>query len=106
MNLRTNRPPESLPTGMRLLPCPRTWVTESFLVTVLMCLPIGIAALAYALKVEPHFSKGRYDEAAEASARARCLIVWGTSIGAVMWAILAWLCLTGTVHSTILTLTI
>lgn len=106
MNLRSNHLPESLPIGMRLLPCPRTWVTEAFLVTLFLCLPLGIAALIYACKVEPRYATGRYDEAAEASARARNLIVWGTRIGAVTWLVIAWLCLTGTLRSPLFTLTI
>lgn len=106
MNLRTNHPIDTLPIGMRLLPCPRSWATEALLTALFMCLPLGIAAMVYASKVEPRYATGRYDEAAEASSRARNLVLWGVRFGAVMWIAILWLCLTGSLHSSLLTLTI
>lgn len=84
--------------GLRLLPCPRRWALESLLVTLFLCLPLGIAAMVYSSKVESRYALGRYDEAVAASARARWLCIAGACVGAVIWAIGLWLMLTGTIR--------
>lgn len=47
---------------------PKNWLVESILVTLLCCLPFGIAGIVYASKVESRFYAGDI-EGAEASAR-------------------------------------
>ncbi len=61
----------------------------------------------YSSKVENRYHTGRYDEAAAASAKARSFAIWGaTGIGAVAWIVVGWLCLTGSLHSHLFTITI
>lgn len=79
---------------------------ESLLVAIFLCLPLGVAALYYSSKVESRYHVGRYDESAAASARARTLLLWGARIGAVVWLVIGWLCLTGSLRSSFITLTI
>jgi Interferon-induced transmembrane protein len=56
-------------TGMRSTP-PKTWLVESILVTILCCLPFGIAGIVNAAKVESRFNAGDIDGAEHASAEA------------------------------------
>ena len=37
---------------------PKTWLVESILVTILCCLPFGIAGIIYASRVESKFAAG------------------------------------------------
>ena len=43
--------------------CPKTWMVESILVTILCCLPLGIVGIVNAAKVNSLYSAGKYDEA-------------------------------------------
>ena len=49
---------------------PKTWLVESILVTLLCCLPFGIAGIINASKVESNFYAGNVDEALRASREA------------------------------------
>lgn len=49
------------------LPMPKNWLVESILVTVLCCLPFGIAGILSANKVESRYNMGDYDGAMQAS---------------------------------------
>lgn len=49
---------------------PKTWLVESILVTILCCLPFGIAGIVNASKVESLFYAGDYDGALRASREA------------------------------------
>ena len=49
---------------------PKTWLTESILVTLFCCLPFGIAGIVNASKVESLFYKGNIEEAYNRSAKA------------------------------------
>ena len=49
---------------------PKTWLVESILVTILCCLPLGIAGIVNAAKVESRFYAGDIDGAARASNEA------------------------------------
>jgi len=46
---------------------PKTWLVESILVTLLCCLPFGIAGIVHASKVESKFYAGDIDGAMRAS---------------------------------------
>lgn len=50
--------------------CPKTWLTESILVTLFCCLPFGIVGVIHASKVSTFFATGNYEMAREASADA------------------------------------
>lgn len=60
--------------------CPKTWMVESILVTILCCLPLGIVGIINASKVNSLFSAGDYAGAEKASAEAG---KW-TKIGAII----------------------
>ncbi|SDZ88665.1 protein of unknown function [Arachidicoccus rhizosphaerae] len=50
---------------------PKTWLVESILVTLICCLPFGIAGIVNAAKVESRFYAGDYDGAFKASEEAK-----------------------------------
>lgn len=52
-------------------PMPKNWLVESILVTVLCCLPFGIAGIMSATKVESLYHAGDYDAAEQASKDAK-----------------------------------
>lgn len=95
--------PEPRTIGLRLMPCPPTWALESLLVTIFLCLPLGLLAIYNSAKVENRYLTGRYEEAAAASAKARTFMTWGARVGAVAWIIGACLYLTGAYHPSFLT---
>lgn len=49
---------------------PKNWLVESILVTILCCLPFGIAGIVYAAGVNSKYDAGQYDAALEASQQA------------------------------------
>ncbi len=49
---------------------PRTWLVESILVTLLCCMPFGIAGIVNAAKVETRYSCGDYEGAVRSSKEA------------------------------------
>lgn len=63
--------------------CPKTWMVESILVTILCCLPLGIVGIVNAAKVNSLYSAGKYDEALRASNEAGKWTKIGAGIGLV-----------------------
>ena len=51
--------------------CPKTWMTESILVTLFCCLPFGIVGIINASKVSSLFAQGQFNEAQQASDNAK-----------------------------------
>lgn len=51
--------------------CPKTWMTESILVTLFCCLPFGIVGIINATKVHSLFAQGQIIEAQQASNNAK-----------------------------------
>lgn len=51
--------------------CPKTWMTESILVTIFCCLPFGIVGIVNASKVSSLYAQGNYTEAQQASSNAK-----------------------------------
>lgn len=49
---------------------PKNWLAESILVTLLCCLPFGIAGIVNAAQVSSKFAAGDYDGALRASQEA------------------------------------
>ncbi|GHT03812.1 hypothetical protein AGMMS49525_09480 [Bacteroidia bacterium] len=49
---------------------PKTWLTQSILVTLFCCLPLGIVGIVNASKVESRFYAGEIEEANRLSAQA------------------------------------
>lgn len=50
--------------------CPKTWLTESILVTLFCCLPLGIVGIINATQVSSLFAQGAYDAALHKSNEA------------------------------------
>jgi hypothetical protein len=61
---------------------PNNWLWLAILVTVLCCLPFGVAAIVYAAKVDSLYFSGRYEEAKRMSQSAKTWIF--VSIGAAL----------------------
>lgn len=53
-----------------LMPCPKTWLVESILVTVFCCLPFGVVGIVKSSNVESYWRQGMYAEAEAASRSA------------------------------------
>lgn len=49
---------------------PQTYMWQSIVVTLLCCLPFGIAGIVNASKVSGLYAAGQYEEAQKASAQA------------------------------------
>lgn len=54
--------------------CPKTYLTESILVTLFCCLPFGIAGIVQAGKVSTLHAAGRYQEAEAAGRQAKTYV--------------------------------
>ena len=61
--------------------CPKTWMTESILVTIFCCLPFGIVGIVNASKVSSLYAQGNYTEAQQASSNAKKWTKIGFFIG-------------------------
>lgn len=89
--LTTMRPMSSNTTinptsqGSALNIAPKTWLTESILVTLFCCLPFGIAGIVNAAKVESRFNSGDYSGAKEAADDAKKWVTWSFGIGIVVF---------------------
>lgn len=77
--------------GPAMGPKPKNWLVESILVTLLCCLPLGIAAIVYAAQVDSKYSAGDAHGALSSAKTARllCLIsLVGGLLSIVAYAIL------------------
>jgi len=64
--------------------CPKTWMAESILVTILCCLPFGIIGIVNAAKVSSLYNSGNYNEAVRASENAGKWTKIGFIVGLVL----------------------
>ncbi|MBU2527001.1 MAG: CD225/dispanin family protein [Bacteroidetes bacterium] len=64
---------------------PKSWLVESILVTILCCLPFGIAGIVNAAKVESRFHSGDKDGSERASSAAKKWTMIGFIIGLVAY---------------------
>lgn len=62
---------------------PKDYFIESLLAMAICCVPVGIAALYQALKVDQHFQRGDMAAAKAASDQARNYVIWTVVAGAV-----------------------
>jgi len=60
---------------------PKTWLLESILATLFCCLPLGIAGIVNASKVESRFYAGDVDGANRASSAAKKWTTWSFGLG-------------------------
>lgn len=63
--------------------CPKTWMTESILVTLFCCLPFGIVGIINASKVSSLYAQGLFAEAQLASDNAKKWTKIGFIVGLV-----------------------
>jgi hypothetical protein len=65
---------------------PKKYLVESILATLFCCLPLGVAGIVFASKVESLYKAGAYAEAQEASRKAKMfsLIALGVGIAYVV----------------------
>lgn len=68
--------------------CPKTWLTESILVTIFCCLPFGIVGIINASKVSSLFAQGKYLEAEMRSANAKKWVKIAFIIG-LIWILIS-----------------
>ncbi|WP_462358335.1 CD225/dispanin family protein [Phocaeicola coprocola] len=61
--------------------CPKTWMTESILVTLFCCLPFGIVGIINASKVSSLYTQGNYAASLQASINAKKWTKIGFFIG-------------------------
>ena len=76
---------------------PDNYLVWTILVTFLFCMPFGIIGLIYAVKVDSAWNEGRFEEAIEASQKARQfalfgMVLWGVAtVLTILFSILSYL---------------
>lgn len=77
-------PPPPPPSSGQAMP--KKYLVESILATLFCCLPLGVAGIVFASKVESLYKAGAYAEAQEASRKAKMfsLIALGVGIAYVV----------------------
>ncbi len=68
-------------------PKPSNYLVWAILCTIFCCLPFGIVSIVYAAKVDNLWNAGQYNEAQEASRKAKVWLLIGAIIGFVSAAI-------------------
>ena len=63
---------------------PKNYLVESILVTILCCMPFGIAGIVFASQVNSKFQSGDIDGAIKASNDAKKWMKWGLISGIVV----------------------
>lgn len=66
---------------------PKTWLTESILVTLLCCLPLGIAAIIQSNKVSTFIATEKAEEAQKASESAKNMVYLSAGLGLACYAV-------------------
>ena len=72
------QPVQQQPVG----PKPKNFLALSILATIFCCLPFGIPAIIYSAQVDSHWNGGRYQEARDASRKAKTWMLVSVGIGA------------------------
>jgi hypothetical protein len=65
------------------------YMFQSVLVTLLCCLPVGIAAIVYAAQVNSRMQMGDYQGAWHASKKAKMWAWIGFAWGIILWSLIA-----------------
>jgi hypothetical protein len=92
--LVTDRPQAVVPSAGR---APDNNLVLAIITTVLCCIPVGIAAIVYASRVNPLWAQGRHDEARQAAANAQKLMVWTVVAGVAYYGVMFLLYATGAI---------
>ena len=65
-------------------PKPDNYLVLSIISVFFCCIPLSIAAIIYAIKVDEYWSKGDYESAYEASNKAKKLLIWSAVPTAIL----------------------
>ena len=76
------QPPRQQRPAMR--PKPDNYLVLSIISVFFCCIPLSIAAIIYAIKVDEYWSKGHYESAYDASNKAKKLLIWSAVATAVL----------------------
>lgn len=76
------QPPRQQRPAMR--PKPDNYLVLSIISVFFCCIPLSIAAIIYAIKVDEYWSKGEYESAYEASNKAKKLLIWSAVATAIL----------------------
>lgn len=74
------QPVQQQPVG----PKPRNFLALSILATLFCCLPFGIPAIIFAAQVDSNWNAGRYQEARDASRKAKTWMLVSVILGALI----------------------
>ena len=72
-------PPPPPPSSGQAMP--KKYLVESILATLFCCLPLGVAGIVFASKVESLYKAGAYAEAQEASRKAKMFSLIALGVG-------------------------
>ena len=80
------QPPFQQPNNQQMPPQPDNYLVWAILVTVLCCLPFGVASILYSVKVGSLYAQGDYNGAVDASQKAKKFAMIG-GIGGLVFII-------------------
>ena len=80
------QPPFQQPNNQQMPPQPENYLIWAILVTILCCLPFGIASIIYSTKVSSLYAQGDYNGAVDASQKAKKFAMIG-GIGGLVFII-------------------
>ena len=81
------QPPFQQPNNQQMPPQPDNYLVWAILVTVLCCLPLGVASIIYSVKVGSLYAQGAYNGAVDASQKAKKFAMIG-GIGGLVFIII------------------
>ena len=81
------QPPFQQPNNQQTPPQPANYLVWAILVTVLCCLPLGVASIIYSVKVGSLYAQGDYNGAVDASQKAKKFAMIG-GIGGLVFIII------------------
>ena len=70
---------------------PKSNLVWAIIATVFCCIPLGIAAIYYASKVDELWKEGNYEAANKASKKAKGYSLWSVIGGVVLFEIYCWI---------------
>ena len=81
------QPPFQQPNNQQMPPQPDNYLVWAILVTVLCCLPFGVASIIYSVKVGSLYAQGDYNGAVDASQKAKKFAMIG-GIGGLIFIVI------------------
>ena len=81
------QPPFQQPNNQQMPPQPDNYLVWAILVTVLCCLPLGVASIIYSVKVGSLYAQGDYNGAVDASQKAKRFAMIG-GIGGLIFIVI------------------